>query len=169
MVDHQIRAIEQAAEVVRLHVDRRHPVVRLERGRRDMLDLDVEHVRHPEVLRPCHSLHGADDRGRFGPPQQVAKREPARQGIRVRIVVQEDQDAIGVGEIPLVLLHARASHRAAQLGDQGRPEQLGQLEVGHLAVVILAILRPGRWPAACLYGRRRRACRRRHGLPRGSS
>ena len=96
----------------------------------DLLDLDVEHVGHPQVLRPRHPLHRADDRRRLGAAQQVAQREPARQRVGIGIVVEEDEDAVGVGEVALVLLHAGAGHRAAELGHQRRPEQLGEVEVG---------------------------------------
>ena len=121
---------QQAAEVVRLHVHGRDALELLERRRRDLLDVDVEHVGHPQVLRPRHPLHRADDRRRLGAAQQVAQRQTARQRVGVGIVVEQDQDAIGIGEVALVLLHARARHRAAELGDQRRPHQLRQLEVG---------------------------------------
>ena len=149
VVDDQVGAIEQAAEVVRLHVDRRDAVEASKRRGRDLLDLDVEHVRHPQVLRPRHALHRADDRGRLGAAQQVAQRQAAGQRVRVGIVVEQDQDAVGVGEIPLVLLHAGAGHRSAQLGDQRRPEQLGQVEVRDLAWSSRRVFGAGRWPAAC--------------------
>ena len=64
------------------------------------------------------------------PPQQVAQRQAAGQRVGVRVVVQQDQDAVGVGEVALVLLHARAGHRAAQLGDERRAEELGQARDG---------------------------------------
>ena len=86
--------------------------------------MDVEHVRHAQVLRPGDALHRADDRGRLGAAEQVAQGEAARQRVGVRIVVEQDQDAIGVGEVALVLLHARARHRPAQLGHERRPDQL---------------------------------------------
>ena len=53
MVDDQIDAIDQAAEVVRLHVDHRDAVEFLQRRRRDRLDVDVEQVHHPQVFRPA--------------------------------------------------------------------------------------------------------------------
>ena len=100
-----------------------------ERRRRDLLDVDVEHVGHPQVLRPRHALHRADDRRRLGAAQQVAQRQAAGQRVGIGIVVQQDQHAVGVGEVALVLLHAGARHRAAELGDQRRPDELGQVEV----------------------------------------
>ena len=47
----------------------------------------------------------------------------------IRIVVQQDQHAVGIGEVALILLDARARHRSAQFGDQRRTDELGELEV----------------------------------------
>ena len=136
MIDDQIGAIEHAAEIVRLHVDRGDAIEPGERGRRDLLDVDVEHVRHAQVLRPGHALHRADDRRRLGAAQQVAQRQAAGQRVGIGVVVEEDQDAIGVGEVALVLLDPGPGHRAAQLGDQRRPQQLGRAEMGDVAVAV---------------------------------
>jgi hypothetical protein len=46
--------------------------------------------------------------------------------------VQEDEHAVGVGEVALVLLHARAGQRAAELGEQRPAEQLGHGQVGDI-------------------------------------
>ena len=46
-------------------------------------------------------------RGRLRAAEHVAQREAARHRVGIRIVVQQDQDAIGVAEVALVLLHAR--------------------------------------------------------------
>ena len=149
VIDDEVGALEQAAEVVRLHVDGRDALELVERRRRDRLDVDVEHVRHPQVLRPRHALHRADDRRRLGPAQQVAQRQAAGQRVGVGIVVQQDQHAVGIGEVALVLLHPRARHRAAELGDERRPDQLGQLEIGEVRelrlqlVGRLLVARPG--------------------------
>ena len=43
--------------------------------------------------------------------------------------MEQDQDAIGVGEVALVLLHAGARHRPAQLRHERRPHQLRELEM----------------------------------------
>ena len=136
MVDDQVRAIEHAAEVVRLHVHGRDAIEPAERGRRDLLDVDVEHVRHAQVLRPRHPLHRADDRRRLGPAQQVAQRQAAGERVRIGVVVEENQNAVGVGEVALVLLDAGPRHRAAQLGDQRRTQQLGDAEMGDVAVAV---------------------------------
>ena len=130
VVDDQVGARQQPAEVMRLDVDGRDPVELLERRRRDRLDVDVEHVRHPQVLGPGHALHRADDRRRLGPAQQVAQRQAARQRIGIGIVVQQDQHPIRIGEVALILLDPGARHRPAQLGHQRRPDELGQVHVG---------------------------------------
>ena len=46
--------------------------------------------------------------------------------------MHQDQHAVGVGEVPLVLLDARARQRPADLGDQRLAEQLGDRQVRHL-------------------------------------
>ena len=88
--------------------------------RRDRLDVDVEQVDHPQVFRPRDALDRADDRRRLGAAQDVAQRQAAGHGVGVRIVVQQDQHAIGVAEVALVLLDARARQRPAELGEQRR-------------------------------------------------
>ena len=87
-----------------------------------------------------HALHRADDRRRLGPPQQVAQRQAAGQRVRIGIVVQQDEHAIGIGEVALVLLHARARHRPAELGDQRRPDQLRQVHVGDVGELRLELV-----------------------------
>ena len=134
VVDDEIGPIQHAAEVVRLDVDGRDALELLERGRRDLLDVDVEHVRHAQVLGPRHALDGADDRRRLGPPEQVAQRQAARQRVRIGVVVEEDEDAVGVGEVALILLHARPGHRAAQFGDEGRADELAEADVGDVGL-----------------------------------
>jgi hypothetical protein len=84
VIDDQVDPVDQPAEVVRLHVDHRDPVVLVERLRRDRLDVDVEQVHHPQVLRPGDPLHRADDRRGLGAPQHVAQREAARHRVGVR-------------------------------------------------------------------------------------
>ena len=74
----------------------------------------------------------ADDRRRPRPPQHVAQRQARGQRVRVRLVVEQDQHAVGVGEVALVLLHARAGQRSAELGRERRRQQLGEIEVRDL-------------------------------------
>ena len=80
-------------------------------------------------------------------PQHVAQRQAAGHRVGVRVVVQHDQDAVGVAEIALVLLDARARQRAAELGEQRPAEQLRHREigdVGELGVELLGALAGGR-------------------------
>ena len=50
MIDHQVDAVDQPGEVVRLDVDHRDAVKRLEVRGGDGLGVDVEQVGHPQVL-----------------------------------------------------------------------------------------------------------------------
>ena len=128
VIDDEIDAVE-TGEVVRLNVDHADAVEVFDGVRRDRLDVDVEQVRHPDVLGARHPLERRDDGGRPGAVQNRAQREPAGHGVGVGLVVQQDEDAIGVGQVPLILLHPRARQRAAELGQQGRFEQFGQRQV----------------------------------------
>ena len=65
-------------------------------------------------------------------PQHVAQRQAAGQRIGIGVVVQEDQDAVGVAEEPLVLLNLEPGQRAAELGEQRAAEELRQREVVEL-------------------------------------
>src|SRR5690606_32360006 len=118
MVDVQVDTGKQAAEVVRLDVDRRDAAEGSEVFRGVRLDLDVEQIDHADVFRTRHAAHGPDDGGRLGAAQDVAQGQAGRHRVRVRLVVQEDQNLVGVGEIPLVLLDAGAGQRTAELGRQ---------------------------------------------------
>ena len=55
---------------------------------------------------------------------------PLAMRVGIGIVVQQDQDAIGVAEVALVLLDARARQRAAELGQQRPAEQLRHRQIG---------------------------------------
>ena len=57
VIDDEVHAGQQAAEVVRLDVDGRDAVEAGELVGRDGLDLDVEHVGHAQVLGPRDALH----------------------------------------------------------------------------------------------------------------
>ena len=71
---------------------------------------------HAHVFGPGDALKRADDRRCAVSPENIAKRQARRQRVRIRLVVQHDQDAIGVREVALVLLHAGAGERPAELG-----------------------------------------------------
>ena len=115
MIDDEIDPIDHAAEIVRLHVHHGDPVELLGGFDGNGLHVDVEQVHHPEVLWPRHPLHSANDRRRPRATQNVSKRQAARHGVRVRIVVQHDQDAVGVAEVALILQHACAGQRPGEL------------------------------------------------------
>ncbi len=130
MVDDQIDARQEPAEVVRLHVDGRDPLERRDLVGRHDFDLNIEQVGHAQILGTRHALHGADDRGRPRAPQQVAQRETRGERVGVRLVVEQDQHAIRVLEVALVLLHARARQRSSQLRRERGREQLREIEMG---------------------------------------
>ena len=63
VIDDQIDVRQQAREIVRLHVDQRDAIEALDLLRRQHLDLQIEELQHPQVLRARHAIHAADDRG----------------------------------------------------------------------------------------------------------
>ena len=71
-----------------------------------------------------------------------AQRQAAGHRVGIGIVVRQDQHAIGVAEVALVLLDALARDRAAELGEQRRPGQLGQRERRDFGKVVAQRLRP---------------------------
>ena len=98
--------------------------------RRQHLDLQVEQLQHPQVLRPAHAEQAADDGRLTRAAQQIAQRQAAGDRVRVRIVVQHDQHAIRVREIPLILLDLLAGHRASQLDEERWTGQFGKRQAG---------------------------------------
>ena len=90
------------------------------------LDLEVEQLQHPQVFRTADAVHAADDRRLARAAQDVAQREAAGDGVGIGVVVQQDQDAIGVREVALVLLDLLTRHRAAELDHERRAGQFGQ-------------------------------------------
>jgi hypothetical protein len=71
----------------------------------------------------------ADDRRGLGAAQDVAQRQAAGHRVGVRVVVQQDQHAVGVAEVALVLLHAGPGQRPAELGEQRPAEQLRHRQI----------------------------------------
>ena len=140
VIDHEVDVIDRAEEVVRLHVDHRHALVLGDLCRRDDVDVDVEQIRHPDVLRPGDTLQRRDDGGLLGPAQDVAQRQPAADRVRIGVVVQQDEDALGVAEEALVLLDPQARQRAAEFGQQRAAEQLRQRQVTELRILRLQFL-----------------------------
>ena len=83
---------------------------------------------HPQVFRTRDALQRADDRRLLGAAQHVAQRQAAGHRVGIGVVVQENQDAVGVAEEALVLLDPEPGQRAAELGEQRPAEQLGRAQ-----------------------------------------
>ena len=136
VVDDQVHPVQQPAEVVGLHVDGRDAVELRERFRGQRLDLDVEEVGHAQVLGAGHAAEGSDDGGRLGAVEKIAEREAAGEGVRIGVVVEEDQHPVRVREVALVLLHAGAGERAAQRVVQRSLDEVAQRERGDLGELL---------------------------------
>ncbi len=114
VIDDEVGLWQQAGEVVRLDVDQGDAIEPLHLFGREHFDLQVEQLEHPEVFRTADAVETADDGGLSGAAEDVAKREAARDGVRVRVVVEQDQDAVGVREVALILLNLSAGSPTAQ-------------------------------------------------------
>ena len=70
-------------------------------------------------VTPCSA---AIDRRLLGAAQHVAQRQAAGHRVGVRIVVQEDEDAVGVAEEPLILLNLRRVSERLNSVSSGPPK-----------------------------------------------
>jgi hypothetical protein len=102
--------------------------------------MDVEQVHHALVLGARHPLQRGDDGCLFRPPQHIPQRQAAGHGVRIRVVVQHDDDAVGIAEESLVLLDLEAGERPAELGEKRASEQLGEGEVIQFGKLRLQLL-----------------------------
>ena len=135
MVDDEIDAVE-AGKVVRLHVDHADAIELLDGVLRDRLDVNVEQVGHAHVFGARHTLERRNHGCRPGAVQHRSQREPAGHRIGVGLVVKQDEDAIGISQIALILLHAGARERAAEFGEKRRFEEFGKGQVGDVGEVV---------------------------------
>ena len=94
-----------------------------------MLDVDVEQVHHPLIFRTRDALERAYHGRLPVAAQHVAQRQSAGEGIGIGVVVQKDEDAVGVAEESLVLLNLESCQGAAELGEKRTAEELRQGEV----------------------------------------
>jgi hypothetical protein len=134
---------------VRLDVHERDPIEGLDLLSDHHLNLQIEQLEHAQVLGPRDAVHATNDRCLTRAAEDVAQREAAGNGVRVRIVVEEDEDAVGVGEEALILLNALASDGTSELDEQRRAGEFGQREARDLRELLsqfvsaLGIVWPG--------------------------
>ena len=129
VIDDQVYTIDLPAEVVRLDVHHRDPVEVVHVRRCHDLDLNIEQVHHPLVLGPGDPLERGNDRRLPVAAEHVPQCQATGEGIGIGIVVEEDQDAIGVTEEPLILLDLEAGERAAELGEKWAAEEFRERQV----------------------------------------
>jgi hypothetical protein len=116
VIDDEIHAVDHLSEVVGLHVHHRNALVIDDLRRGNRLDVQVEKVDHAHVLGAGDAFQRRDDAGLARAPQHVAQRQAARKRVGIRLIVQEDEHAVGITEEPLVLLHSQPCQRSAELG-----------------------------------------------------
>jgi len=132
VVDDQVDLADETAEVMRLHIDGGDAVEAGEGLMIQRFHVDVEQVRHSEILRSGDTLKRADDGGGLGPVEEVAQGQAAGHRIWIGVVVQQNQDTVRVRQIPLVLLYARPRHREMQGAGQRSVEQVRERQTGDL-------------------------------------
>ena len=133
-----------------------------------VLDLDVEQVRHPQVLGPRHALQRAEDGGRLRAAEDVAQRQAAGHRVRVRVVVQQDQHAVRVAKYRWYCwTRARVSDRLTSV-TSGPPNSSARDRYDTSGNAARTSSSPPRRRVPSCRGRRP-ACRRRRGSPRASS
>ena len=142
MIDHQVDAVEDVPEVVRLHIHGGDPRKAGDHLGRHRLHVNVEDVRHPQVLWARHTLKRAEDRRGLRTPQQVAQGQTAGHGIRIWVVVQQNQDAVGIRQVALVLLDLGSRDRPAQLVQQRPSEQVRHAEGSDLGELGAQLIHP---------------------------
>ncbi len=109
---------------MRLHVDHGDAIEARKLLGADDFHLDIQQVLHPQVLGARGALKGRDHRSLLRAAQHVAQREPAGHGVRVRVVVQQNQHAIRIAEEPLILLDLQPRQRSAEFDEQRLPEEV---------------------------------------------
>ena len=72
VIDHQVDVMQQPRKVMRLDVNQRNLVERLELIRRDGLDLQIQQLHHPQVFGTRHALQAANNRRLLGSAQDGA-------------------------------------------------------------------------------------------------
>jgi hypothetical protein len=132
VIDDEIDVWQQSREIMRLDIHEGDAIERLDLLGRHDLDLQIEELEHAQVFGPAHAIHAPDDRRLARAPQNVAQREPTRDGVGIGIVVQKDENAVGVGQEALVLLDALARDRPAQLDEKCRARELRQRQTRNL-------------------------------------
>src|SRR5712691_6644071 len=141
VVDHQIHFVEVLLEERGLHVHHGYPVELVDAPGTDFLDVDLEDLAHGEVLGPGDGAKGTYRGGAAGAPEQNPEGQRRRDGVRVGIVLHEDQDAVrplevgtnALGAGPLAgAVHCRLDHPLAEHGERyhGRAWQ-GTVVVTH--------------------------------------
>ena len=109
MVDDEIDVRQQARKIMRLDVHQRDLVEVLEVFGFQRLNLEIEQLHHAEIFGSRHRLETSDHRRLPRAFQHGAQGKAAGHGIRIRIVVRQDQHPVRIVQIAQILLHASAA------------------------------------------------------------
>ena len=96
MVYHCIHARQDVAKIRRLHIHQGNAVIVPEPLDRDLLDLDPEELHHDDIFRALDLTERADARRHFIASQERAQGQPTGNGIRVGIMLNENQQIFTV-------------------------------------------------------------------------
>ena len=122
-----------------------------------LVDLDLQRLHHRQVLRPGHPAERQERCRRPRAAEQGPEGEARGHGVRIGVVLEEDADAVLVGEEVPHLLDANAEEGAVHLGTQHVAHRAAEHDGAHVRMV-----RQGRRPGALMDDQdgRRRAPRR---------
>jgi hypothetical protein len=56
----------------------------------DLFDFNFQKLHHRDVFRPRHTAEGSQRRGLLVPSENLSKRQAARDGVRIRVVLKEN-------------------------------------------------------------------------------
>ena len=116
MIDDQIDPVDDPAKRVGLNVNHGDPIEADNLLGRQDIHLNVEQVHHSLILGPRDALQRRQRGGLLRSTKDVPQRETAGHGVGIGIVMEDDDDPIGVGEEPLILLNLESGEGAAELG-----------------------------------------------------
>jgi hypothetical protein len=116
VIDDQIDLVETLLEERRLHVHHGDPIELIQRLRADFLDLDVQDLAHRHVLWTGDGSEGADRRRDAAPSQHRLERHRGGDGVRIRVVLHQNQNPLGPFEMRTDALDARPLNGALDGG-----------------------------------------------------
>ena len=96
MVHHRVHPRQDITKIRWLHVHQGNAVIVPELLGRDLLDLNPEELHHDDIFRALDLAERPDTRRCFIAPQERAQGQATGDSIRVRVMLNEDQEIFTV-------------------------------------------------------------------------